>query len=88
MTNGFDPTDGLQYRRVPDNGLYPLTQTARTTTDHHPTSEDKFMISKINPTSRGTIEIHNHRKARHVVAEPRASDATSEDYKRTQEKRK
>ncbi|KAN0092186.1 hypothetical protein V8E51_018033 [Hyaloscypha variabilis] len=68
MTNGFDPAEGLQYRRVPDN-------------------EDKYIISKTTSTSRGgTIEIHNHLKARHVAAEPRASEATYEDYKRTQEK--
>ena len=88
MTNGLDPADGVQFRRVPDNGLFPLTQTPRTTTDRYPTSEDKYMISKTTSTPRGTIEVHNHRKARHIAVEPRASEATYEDYKRTQEKRK
>jgi len=85
MTNSFDPAEGFQYRRVPDSGLYPLTQTVRTPTDRRLASEDKYMISKTTSTSRGgTIEVHNHRKARHIAAEPRASEATYEDYERTQ----
>jgi len=67
MANGFNPADGLQYRRVPDN-------------------EDKYITSKTSTTSRGTIEVHNHRKARHTNDEPRASNATYEDYKETQRK--
>jgi hypothetical protein len=87
MTNGFDPAEGLQYRRVPDNGLFPPSHRLLVQ------QLTVVLLQKINtssprpPTSRGgTIEIHNHLKARHVAAEPRASEATYEDYKRTQEK--
>jgi hypothetical protein len=66
---------------------FPLTQAHRTTTNRRSTSEDKYIISKTTSTSRGgMIEIHNHLKARHIAAEPRASEATYEEYKRTQEK--
>ncbi|PMD51461.1 uncharacterized protein K444DRAFT_232879 [Hyaloscypha bicolor E] len=85
MANGFNPADGLQYRRVPDNGLCTLTQT-RLTKAKYSTSEDKYITSKTSTTSRGTIEVHNHRKARHTSDEPRASNATYEDYKETQRK--
>jgi len=68
MAKGFDPVDGLQYRRVPDN-------------------EDKYMTSKTTSASGRIVEVHDHRKARYIVDEPRASKATYEDYKLTQERK-
>ncbi len=43
------------------------------------------MESRTNSDSSGrTVEVHDHRKARYIDDEPRASNATYEDYKRSQ----
>jgi hypothetical protein len=95
MANGYyeqleHPADGVTYRRVPDSGLFNLTQTSRcTTTNNHPTSEFKFIKSTTHTSSTcgRAVEVHDHFKAR-IVDEPRASQATSEDYKRTQQRKR
>jgi hypothetical protein len=65
----------------------PPSQTAHhTTTNSHPTSESKFIESRTTFNSTGRlVQVHDHRKARHSADEPRASNATYEDYKRSQE---
>jgi hypothetical protein len=50
-----------------------------------PDSDSKYMESRTRSNSSGrTVEVHDHRKARHSDEEPRASNATSEDYKHSQ----
>jgi hypothetical protein len=77
--------DGVEYRRVPDNGLLPLTHThtRHTTTDYHLTAEDGYMITK----TRRRVEVHDHQKARYIEDEPRSSNATYEEYRKTQERK-
>lgn len=87
MTNGYDRAEGFQYRRVPDNGMSTPTQIHRTMSNYHPTSEDKIITSKTTYTTERTIEVHDHRKARYINDEPRASHATYEDYKQTQRRK-
>lgn len=64
----------------------PTLQTSHhTTTDNHSTSDSKYMESRTCFNSSGrTVEVHDHRKARLIDDEPRASNATSEDYKHSQ----
>ncbi len=45
------------------------------------------MTTKHIPTSRRTLELHDHQKARCIEDEPRASKATYEDYRKTQERK-
>ncbi len=94
MANGYydvqgDPVDErVRYRRVPDNGLCNLTQSSHRTTNNHPTSDSKYMTSRTSFSSSGrTVEVHDHKKARIDDDEPRASKATYEDYKRSQERK-
>jgi hypothetical protein len=87
MTNGYDRAEGFQYRRVPDNGMSTPTQIHRTMSNYHPTSEDKIITSKTTYTAERTIEVHDHRKARYINDEPRASHATYEDFKQTQRRK-
>jgi hypothetical protein len=77
----------VQYRRVPDNGLSPLSSTpsqpspCRTNANDAPPSEDKYVTST---TSRdGKVETHNHRQPRYDPEEPRTKQATYEDYNRS-----
>jgi hypothetical protein len=93
MANGYyepveHPADGVTYRRVPDNGSSNLAQISRRTiANNHPTSEYKYMKSKTSTSASGrAVEVHDHFKAR-IVDEPRASNATSEDYKQTQQRK-
>ncbi len=44
-------------------------------------TENLFLTSKTS--SGGKVVVHDHKKASHVSAAPRASEATSEDYART-----
>jgi hypothetical protein len=78
-TSSRNETKGHKYR-VPDNSNYwspcPIPQD---TTDNIPT-DHKY----ISATSRGAVEVIDHRKAGYDPAEPRASDATIEDYQRSQ----
>jgi len=54
-----------------------------------PDSEFKFIKSTTHTSSTcgRAVEVHDHFKAR-IVDEPRASQATSEDYKRTQQRKR
>jgi len=52
-----------------------------------PDNEFKYIKSKTTTSASGrTVEVHDHFKAR-LVEEPRASNATSEDYKQTQQRK-
>ena len=83
-TNG---SNGLQYPRVPDNGLLILTHTRRTITDYQITAESGYMTTKTIPTSRRILELHDHQKGRYIEDEPRSSTATYEEYRKTQERK-
>jgi len=55
-----------------------------------PDNEYKFIKSTTTTTtsvSGRAVEVHDHFKAR-IVDEPRASSATSQDYKRTQQRKR
>jgi len=77
-TSSRNKSKGRKYR-VPDNG----NDCSPCPTPQNIT--DKILTARkyISATSRGAVEVIDHRKAVYDPAEPRASDAASEDYQRS-----
>jgi hypothetical protein len=74
-------------RRVPDNGLSPLSITPslssprRTTANNTPPPAAYCVTS--TTSSNGKVETHNHGKPRYDPAEPRTTEARYEEYNRS-----
>jgi hypothetical protein len=79
-------------RRVPDNGLSPLSITPslsslrRTTANNTPPPAGYYITS--TTSSNGKVETHNHGKPRYDPAEPRAKEARYEEYNRAVDSRR
>jgi hypothetical protein len=79
-------------RRVPDNGLSPLSITPslsgprRTTTNNTPPPAGFSVTS--TTSSNGKVETHNHAKPRYDSSEPRTKDARYEEYNRPVDSRR
>lgn len=81
-TSSSNEPKGHKYR-VPDDGNdCSYCQTPQDITDSI-LSARKYISATLSATSRGDVEVIDHRTARHDPAEPRASDAKHEDYKRS-----
>jgi hypothetical protein len=76
------------YRRVPDNGLSPLSITPslssprRTTANNTPSPAAFYVTSTTSTSSKGKVETHNQGQPRYDPAEPRSKEARYEEYNR------
>ena len=84
--------DKVRYHRVPDNGLSIPTQApCRTAANSHLNIDSKYSKSPTSTSKKShrVVQVDDHRdhnKARYLPAEPRASKATYEDYKKTSDR--
>ena len=80
--NDLPANDRVEYRRVPDNGLFsPRQSVAQQLTITVPPSDNKFITTTSSSKSGRTVQVGNSRKARYQPEELRATMATYEDYR-------